>query len=416
MNEGEMSEGEREGRVDREGETSAARVLLFTGKGGVGKTTIAAATAVATAGRGLRTLVMSTDPAHSLADVFGAGIPAGRPTPVAVDLDVFHVDSRALLERSWRSVQDYLLRVLSAAGLDVVSAEELTVLPGAEEVLALLEVRDRVESGRYDVVILDCAPTAETLRLLALPEALDWYMRRIWPVERRVVTALRAPLARAAGVPMPDTAVLDAVERLHADLARVREVLTSRGASVRLVFTPDVVVLAEARRTLTSLSLYGYRVDAAIANRIFPGGGDAWRSGWAAAQAARLAEAEADMAPLPVLVSSYLEAEPVGVEALRGLADRIYPDGDPLGLPDVPAPMDLERLGQQIVLVLRLPLAVKGDVDVAERGTEVIVTVGSYRRVIALPSALQRHRVVGAGLSRGVLRVRFLPREKESSA
>ncbi|MDZ7578795.1 MAG: ArsA family ATPase, partial [Candidatus Nanopelagicales bacterium] len=151
----------------------SARVVLFTGKGGVGKTTLSAATAVAAADRGLRTLVMSTDPAHSLADVFGLAIPAGRPVAVAENLEVSHLDSRALLERSWHSVQEYLLSVLSSAGLDSVAAEELTVLPGAEEVLALLEVREQVRSNRYDLVALDCAPTAETLRLLALPEALD---------------------------------------------------------------------------------------------------------------------------------------------------------------------------------------------------------------------------------------------------
>lgn len=391
--------------------SGSTRVLLFTGKGGVGKTTLSAASAVACADVGLRTLVMSTDPAHSLADVLGAAVTPGVPVNLANNLDIAHIDSRALLERSWRSVQDYLLNVLSTAGVDAVEAEELTVLPGAEEVLALLEVRDQIRSGNYDVVALDCAPTAETLRLLALPEALDWYMRRIWPVERRVVTALRTPLSRAAGVPMPDAGVLDAVERLHADLGDVRHVLTDERASVRLVLTPDSVVLAEARRTLTSLSLYGYRVDAAIANRVFPNGRDAWRSGWANAQQERLVQARADLAPIPVLEAGYSDAEPVGIDDLRELAAAVYPDADPLGIALAAPPMRLERLGEQIVLVLQLPLAARGEVDLAERGTELIITVGSYRRVLALPSALQRHRVVGAGLAEGVLRVRFLPRE-----
>lgn len=390
---------------------SGTRVVLFTGKGGVGKSTLCSASAVAAADLGLRTLVMSTDPAHSVADVFGIEVQPGEAVPVAERLEVLHIDSRMLLERSWRSVQDYLLRVLSTAGVENMAAEELTVLPGAEEVLALLEVRDHVRSGRYDVIALDCAPTAETLRLLSLPEALDWYMRRIWPVERKVVTALRTPLSRAAGVPMPDTDVLDAVERLHSDLADVRAVLTAPTSSVRLVFTPDSVVLAEARRTLTSLSLFGYRVDAAIANRLFPAGADDWRGGWAQAQAARLEQARGDMAPIPVLTAPYRAAEPVGVADLRDLAAEVYPDADPLALPDAEPPLRLERLGDQIVALLRLPLAVKGDVDLAERGTELIITVGSYRRVLALPSALQRHRIVGAGLADGVLRVRFLPRE-----
>lgn len=390
------------------------RVLLFTGKGGVGKTTLSAATAVACADRGLRTLVMSTDPAHSLADVLAVDITPGAPVPLADNLWLEHIDSRMLLERSWGAVQDYLLSVLSSAGVDSVSAEELTVLPGAEEVLALLEVRDKVRADEYDVVILDCAPTAETLRLLALPEALEWYMRRIWPLERRVVSALRVPLARVAGVPMPDTSVMDAVERLHADLADVRDVLTSPTSSVRLVMTPDSVVLAEARRTLTSLSLFGYRVDGAIANRLIPTGRDRWRSGWARAQGERLEQARHDLDPIPLLTAGYRESEPVGLDALRQVAESVYPLGDPLGLPAVEPPLALERLGDQLMLVLQLPLAVKGDVDLAERSSELIITVGAYRRVLALPSALQRYRVAGAGLTDGVLRVRFSEQGRRS--
>ncbi len=387
------------------------RVVLYTGKGGVGKTTLSAAAAVAAAERGRRTLVMSTDPAHSLGDVLAVEVTPGSPQRLADRLWVEHIDARQLLERSWGAVQDYLSGVLSSAGVDSVSAEELTVLPGAEEVLSLLEVRDKVRTGDYDLVILDCAPTAETLRLLALPEALDWYMRRIWPFERRVVSALRAPLSKAARMPMPDSGVLDAVERLHHDLGQVREVLTSDSASVRLVLTPDSVVLAEARRTLTSLSLYGYRVDGALANRVFPAGRDRWRAGWVKAQQERLRSARDDLDPVPVLTVPYLPAEPVGLADLAALAEDVYPQGDPLALPPVEPPLGLERLGDQIVLVLRLPLAVKGDVDLAERGNELIVTVGSYRRVLALPGALQRYRIAGAGLADGVMRVRFLPRD-----
>lgn len=388
------------------------RVLLFTGKGGVGKTTLSAASAVGCADAGHRTLVMSTDPAHSLADVLDVPVAPGRQVPVTGRLAVEHLDARMLLERSWGAVQDYLSTALASTGMDSVTAEELTVLPGAEEVLALLAVRDRVRGGDYDVVVLDCAPTAETLRLLALPEALDWYMRRIWPMERRVVTALRTPLRRATGVPMPGSDVMDAVERLHADLGEVRDVLTNPATSVRLVLTPDQVVLAEARRTLTSLSLYGYRVDGALANRVFAADGDDhWRAGWAQAQAERLVRARADLDPIPVLPVPYQPHEPIGVEQLRAVNAAVYPQGDPLGLPAVEPPLRLERLGHQQVLVLRLPLAARGEIDLAERGNELIITVGAYRRVLALPGALARHQLAGAGLADGVLRVRFLPRE-----
>src|SRR5687767_8216274 len=203
------------------------RVILFTGKGGVGKTTAAAGTAALAAARGLRTLVMSTDPAHSLADAFGVAI-GPEPTTVSGSLHVQQVDAQRRFEESWAEIQRYLLSVLEAAGVDPITAEELTVLPGAEEVLALLELRRHVVSGEWDVVVVDCAPTAETLRLLALPEALGWYMDRIFPTNRRIVRALRPVLTKAAGVPMPHDTVFDAVETLHADLLDLREILTDK--------------------------------------------------------------------------------------------------------------------------------------------------------------------------------------------
>ncbi len=200
------------------------RIVLFTGKGGVGKTTAAAGTATLAASAGARTLVLSTDAAHSLADAFGTRV-GSEPTPVAERLFVQQVDTQSRFERSWAEIQGYLLTVLDAAGVDPITAEELTVIPGAEEVLALLELRAQVLSGDWDVVIVDCAPTAETLRLLALPEALGWYMDRVFPAERRIVKALRPVLAKAAGVPMPQDTVFDAFERLHRDLAEVQDLL-----------------------------------------------------------------------------------------------------------------------------------------------------------------------------------------------
>jgi arsenite-transporting ATPase len=385
------------------------RVILFTGKGGVGKTTTAAATATLAAGRGCKTLVLSTDPAHSLADAFGVALGA-EPTEVDTGLYGQQVDAQQRFEASWREVQSWLLSVLDAAGVDRMEAEELTVLPGAEELLALLEVRAQVASGRWDLVAVDCAPTAETLRLLALPEALRWYMDRIFPVERRVVRSLRPVLNRVAGVPMPHDRVFDAVERLHGQLDEVRGVLTSPAASVRLVLTPESVVVAEARRTLTTLSLYGYRVDGVVANRVIPGdGGDAWRTGWAAAQSAQLAEVEESFAPLPVWRSAYRAGEPVGLPELAALGAAVYTDVDPLVLPAGEDPVRVERSGSDFLLQVALPLASKSDVDLARRGDDLVVTVGSHRRVLSLPSALRRCVVAGAAFREGVLRVRFEP-------
>ncbi len=392
------------------------RVLLFTGKGGVGKTTAAAGTAALAAARGLKTLVLSTDSAHSLGDALAAGhgdVPRLGPEPIEVSPGLFaqQVDPRRRFERSWREIQTYLLDVLDTVGVDRVEAEELTVLPGAEEVLALLEVRDQVRSDVWDLVVVDCAPTAETLRLLALPEALGWYMDRIFPMERRVMRSLRPVLGKVAGVPMPQDRVFDAVERLHAELAEVREVLTAGHTSVRLVLTPEQVVVAEARRTYTSLSLYGYRVDAVIANRVFPSdGADAWRAAWVASQAAQLADVQASFAPLPLHVADYQPSEPVGVDALADFAEQTYsPLLDPFAVPLVEDPLTVERSGHEFVLSLALPLADRGEMDLARSGDDLVLTVGSARRILSLPSALRRCTVAGAVLRDGRLRVRFEP-------
>ena len=392
------------------------RIILFTGKGGVGKTTAAAGTAVTSARAGHRTLVLSTDAAHSLADAFGA--PAGaEPTEIEPCLFVQQVDAQRRFEASWAEVQGYLLSVLDAAGVDPITAEELTVVPGAEEVLALLELRSQVRSGDWDVVLVDCAPTAETLRLLALPEALGWYMDRVFPAERRIVKALRPVLAKAAGVPMPRDDVFDAIERLHQDLEDVHRLLTGPDASVRLVLTPETVVVAEARRSLTTLSLFGYRVDGVVANRVFPSdGADPWRLTWAEAQAGVLAEVEQSFTGLPVWRSSYQAAEPVGPDALAAFAQAAYADDDPLAPPLGASPVSVSRTRSGALLRIALPFVAKSDIDLARHGEELVVTVGSYRRIVALPAALARHTVAGARVEADALQVRFLRAEPEPAS
>jgi len=383
------------------------RIILFTGKGGVGKTTAAAGTATAAARAGHRTLVLSTDAAHSLGDAFDVRI-GGEPTEVDDNLFVQQVDAQQRFERSWAEIQGYLLTVLDSAGVDPITAEELTVLPGAEEVLALLELRAHATSGAWDVIVVDCAPTAETLRLLALPEALGWYMDRVFPMERRVVKALRPVLARVAGVPMPHDSVFDAVERLHKDLEEVHEILTGEDASVRLVLTPESVVVAEARRSFTTLSLFGYRVDGVIANRVFPeAGSDDWRKQWVVAQLHMLDEVEQSFAGLPVWRSLYRPCEPVGVEELASFAEAAYAGDDPLSPPTGVGPMTVQRTRAGAMLRMDLPFAAKTDIDLARHGDELVVTVGSYRRLLALPAALARQTIAGARVEDGALQVRF---------
>src|SRR4051812_41503775 len=296
------------------------------------------------------------------------------------------VDAQGAFERSWREVESYLLVVLERAGVDALQAEELTVLPGAEEVLALIEVRRQVASGLWDLVVVDCAPTGETLRLLALPEALNWYVEKVFPAQRRAIRAMRPLLSRVAGPAVPADGVFDAVERLHAELAEVRAVLTAPTTSVRLVLTPEAVVVAEARRTLTSLALYGYAVDGLVANRVFPSSDDPWTAGWGAAQAEPLDAVRPGVAPLPGIVSPYSSSEPVGLAALTSLGEGLYGDADPGAEPTPGAELvGLERTPDGFVMSLSLPLARREDVDLARAGDELVVTVAGHRRVLALP-------------------------------
>lgn len=386
------------------------RVILFTGKGGVGKTTIAAATAVAAARAGNRTLMLSTDPAHSLADALDVPVPADAAPVAGVDgLFAQQVDPQELFERGWADVRSYLLSLLDNAGFDPIAAEEITVLPGAEEILALLELRRQAHEGSWDVILIDSAPTGETLRLLALPEAIQWYISRTMPSDRRLVRALAPVVGRMTGVQMPESRVAEAARGLSEDLLSARELLTRKGSTVRLVLTPENVVLAESRRALTMLSLHGYRVDGVVANRVFPpDGADEWRSRWVDSQRKVLVEVEQSFGALPIWQSVYQGEEPVGVDVLHRLSEATYGSGDPISQPPAQHPMIIRERDDGWYLSLALPFVKRGDVDVVRKGHELVITVESHRRVLALPSALTRAEVRSAGLRGGRLWVRFV--------
>ncbi len=274
--------------------------------------------------------------------------------------------------------------------------------------LALLELRNHAVNGTWDVIIVDCGPTAETLRLLALPEALGWYMERIFPVERRIVKALGPMLSKAAKMPMPEDSVFGAIERLHVELDEVHALLTGPDASVRVVLTPESVVLAEARRSYTMLSLFGYRVDGVVVNRIFPTeDADEWRAGWVAAQAEVLGQVSESFAGLPLWRSVYRTGEPVGVTALRDLAREVYADADPLEVSQGCGPFRVTRTTSGAVVHLALPNVTRDEVRLARHGDELVVSVASYRRLLTLPPGLSRHQIAGARVVGGELQVRF---------
>ncbi len=394
------------------------RVVLVTGKGGVGKTTTAAATAVRAARSGLRTLVMSTDAAHSLGDALDVGLTTAstwrETTEVEPGLHALAVGAHTAVEADWQVVRDYLLGVLDAMGVDAVVADELTSLPGAEEVTALAALAHQAESGEWDLVVVDCAPTAETLRLLALPEVLGWHLDRLLPAQRRLLTVLRPAASAATGVPVPGPEVLLVLRAWRELMVGVRTLLTSARASVRVVLTPERVVIAESRRVLTSLSLHGYAVDAVVVNRVLPdalpGDVDPWRTAWTTAQASGLEQVRESFLGIPLLCAPYLAGEPIGADALDALAAATVADGRPAPalMDDVDVPrMRVEADGADFVLTLPLPLVSAGMVGMARREDDLLLEVGGQRRVVTLPSVLRRCIVSNAAVGSGELRVRF---------
>ena len=390
------------------------RVLLFTGKGGVGKTSVAAASALRAAASGLRTLVVSTDPAHSLADAFD--LPLGdKPVTVAPNLDAEQIDAQARLEEHWRDIQGYLMGLLQWGGVGEIEAEELSVIPGLEEIFALVDVRRHVDDGRYDVLVVDCAPTAETLRLLSLPDALGWYMDRVFPAGRTLARLSRPMLSRVTTMPLPQDRVLGSVEELYRTLSGVRDVLKDgERSTVRLVVNAERMVIAEARRTMTALSLFGYSVDAVVVNRLIPDEvSDPWFDRWKAIQAEHLAEVREGFAGLPVLTAPLFDSEPIGIDALRRLGEELYGAQAVEAVLHHGAPLSFERDGEDWLLRLALPFADKADLDLFHRGAELTVKVGPHVRKVALPTAISRADIAGASLRDGKLEVRFSPRADE---
>ena len=395
-----------------------SRVVLVTGKGGVGKTTTAAATAVRAARSGLRTLVMSTDAAHSLGDALDVDLPTAATWrdshEVEPDLHALAVGAHTAVEADWQVVRDYLLGVLDAMGVDPVVGDELTSLPGAEEVTALAALAHQAQSGGWDLVVVDCAPTAETLRLLALPEVLGWHLDRLLPAQRRLLTVLRPAASAATGVPAPGPEVLGVLRAWRELMVGVRALLTSPRAGVRIVLTPERVVIAESRRVLTSLSLHGYAVDAVVVNRLLPpgpeGDEDPWRAAWTTAQAAGLEQVRESFHGIPLLCAPYLAGEPIGADALADLAAATTTEGPsaPGVMDDVDVPrMRVEADGPDFVLSLPLPLVTAGQVVMARREDDLVIEVGGQRRVVTLPSVLRRCIVQNASVGSGELRVRF---------
>jgi arsenite-transporting ATPase len=383
------------------------RTILYTGKGGVGKTSVAAATARRCAAAGKRTVVLSTDPAHSLSDSFEHDL-GPEPTAAAERLWGQEVQAEREMEANWAAVQRWLGSFFADRGVMDIAAEELTVPPGMDELFSLLQIKRHHESGEFDVVIVDCAPTGETLRLLSFPDIAHWWLEKVFGWERRIVAAAK-PLARLIDVQIPETEVFDDAQRLIRNLIALNEILRDRDrASIRLVMNPDRMVIKEAQRTFTYLNLYGYLTDAVVVNRLFPDElADGYFGDWRQRQAERLAEVEEGFAPVPVLTSRYFEREVIGPPMLDRLGTEIFGERSPADLMHTELAQELSSTNGRATLKIPVPFGDKRDLTLKKVGAELVVSVGRQKRTIILPAPLARRRPTGARLENGSLEVSF---------
>jgi arsenite-transporting ATPase len=385
------------------------RILVYTGKGGVGKTSVAAATAGRLAALGRRTLVLSTDPAHSLADSLDR--PLG-PDPVAVADHLWgqEVDCLREAERSWGAVQRWLSGVFRWADVADVNSEELMVFPGLEELFSLLQILRHAREGRFDVLVVDCAPTGETLRLLSYPNALRWWLNRIFPFQRRMARLSR-PVARlvTGGLEPPSEDALDAVEQVFRQVEQMQALLRDPATtSVRLVVNPEKMVLAESRRTFTYLNLFGFNTDAIVVNRVLPEkAGSGYFAGWRSIQARYEEEIRTAFSPLPILQVPLLETEVVGLPLLERVAAAAFGERDPAAVFFAGRAEEVRREAGGHVLDLAVPFIARGEVQLSQRGDELTVQVGSYKRKTLLPRTLAGRPVLGARLAAERLVIRF---------
>ena len=392
---------------------TAMRILLFSGKGGVGKTSLAAATGLQLSRLGYRTLVMSVDPAHSLADAFDlAGDlfhgKTGDPYPIDERLAIHEVNIQKEIKRHWREISAYVISVLRTTGINDVEAEELAILPGMEELSAMMWVNTFRREKRYDVIVLDCAPTAESMRFISMPTTLEWYMRHIFPVQRGVLKAVRPIANRVSPIELPPDSYFANVQDLFAKLDGIDQLLEDpKETSVRLVTNPERMVLRETQRAYVYFSLHGLAVDGIIVNRVLPVEvSDTWFQEWRTSQARVLEEIEAYFAPVPVKRVALFTHEVLGRERLEELSRALYrPDEDPAAVTRTEAPFDFVKTDGRYEVRVRLPFAAKGEVGLFKKGDELVVEIGTLRRHIGLPTTMASLSPSKARLENRVLTV-----------
>lgn len=388
----------------------AERILLFTGKGGVGKTTCAAATALEAARRGHRTLVMSSDPAHSLADALDMQL-GPEPTEVAPNLHAQEVDLYYSMQKYWGNMRDLMLSVFKWQGVNRIAAEEMAALPGMGEASALLWLDRFHRSGEYDLIVLDSAPTGETLTLLTLPQVAQWWVSRAFPFQKTAAKTVGFAVRKTTGVPLDRG--YEELDKLFGTLSQIQAVLQDPAVtSTRLVMNPERMVIQEARRAYTYLQLYGYGVDGVVVNRVIPEDQAAGvLTKYVAAQSGYLQEIEHSFSPLPVFRVPHVGEEVFGLDLLQSIGASLYGDRDPTAVFHSEPPYRLDTDGEAYVLALHLPFVESADVQAEQFSDELVVSVRNQRRHYGLPNFLAYYRLAQAELEGDWFRARFEPTE-----
>jgi arsenite-transporting ATPase len=385
-------------------------MILYSGKGGVGKTSVSAATGLELARRGYKTLVMSVDPAHSLSDAFDLekslmDHEAGRLVNVSKNLWIQEVDVQEEISRHWDSVYSYVSALLNVSGLEQTLAEELAVFPGMEEVSSLLYVNQYIREKTFEVILLDCAPTGESLRFVSIPTTLEWYMSKIFKLERRVAKMVRPMLQTFTGVPLPQDEYFDNLQALHRKLAGIDKLLADpKVTTVRLVTNPEKVVLKETQRAFTYFCLYGLTVDAVIVNRILPREvNDGFFTTWKDTQERWLQTIEEFFAPVPVWRVPMFQDEILGVEKLQALGKALYRYRDPARRYFEEAPYRFRKVNGDYHLHLRMPFVTSEEIDLYKKLDELVIRLGGFKRHISLPQRMAHCEPLSARIKDGEL-------------
>lgn len=384
------------------------RVILYTGKGGVGKTTLSAATAVSSALKGHRTVVMSIDAAHSLGDAFGVEL-GHEPTTLTENLDALEIDVHHELERNWNVISKYIKRFLTSQGYDDVAAEELTVLPGMEELFSLLKLLEFERSKNYDLAIIDCAPTGSTLQFLAFSDVIDWYMTRFFNLERKIIRTVKPIAEKIIKAPLPTDDVFISIEGIYDRIMAVKDLLTDPDrSSVRIVTNPEKMVVTESRRAYIALSLFGFPVDCVVANRLLPPeAAQGYFASWCSLQEKNLKKIREDFAPIPVKTSRMFATEVIGMDQLALLSEDIFGTNDPAQIFHADRPFELKAMNGTVEMAIKLPGVDKDQIDLWTKEGELIITVEGRRRNLLLPRAMTGYRLTKAKYSNDVFTIYF---------